>query len=240
MSMLVEAGIIVYVAGAFYAVHYLAYGMTMQDGSFSRAEAISLVIMLVFVISYIAFHLGGRLWKAKGSWSGRPLKTATTTTIVVGLVLVAIAYLNPVDTERSPEVDLIIRSETTGDVWVIEAERKDDNWEVGVERDTVYLASATIIALATFGSMVTIRVLGKPQTRKFREQGIVMMSGGIGAAITVQSLLMYGACCGSMDKTLLSIFLVMATTTIIFVIIGFARILDSWLTDEKDPSKAPK
>ena len=63
-----------------------------------------------------------------------------------------------------------------------------------------------------------------------------MMSSGVGAVITVQSLLIYGACCGSMNKMLFSIFLVIATTTIIFVIIGFARILDSWLNDEKDCS----
>ena len=260
IRVLVEVGIIMGAASAVYAVHHLAYGMIMQGGPPGRAETLSLMVMTAFVLSYIAFHFGGGLQKEKGSWSGRLLK-AVATTVFAGLVLVAVAYPYPVDSERLPEVDVILRSETTDEVWVIEAEREDDDWEIGVERDTVYLASATIIALATFGSLVTIRVLGKPKIPKLRihkpkiskprihklrihkpkistlkNWGLGLTSGGSGSVILSQSFLMYGACCDNINMTMFIGFFVMTMVALLVVAFGFALIRDSEPTNEEDPS----
>ena len=198
---LVGTAIVMGIVGVVYGVHHLAFGMIMQDGSPGRAETLSLVVVTAFVLSYIAFRLGGGLRKAKGSWRGMSLKAAATT-ILAGLLLVAVAYPYPVDSERLPEVDVILRSETTGDVWVIEAEREDNDWEISVERDTVYLASATIVGLATFGSLLSVRVLGSPKTLKPRKRGFFIISIGVGMTIGFQSILMHKACCGSISAVL--------------------------------------
>ena len=181
--MLVEIGIVIGAAGAIYALHHVAFGMIMQGDPPGRAATLSLVVVMVFILSYIAFRLGGILRKAKGSWRGRSLKAAVTT-ILAGLVLVTVAYPYPVDSERPSEVDLVLRSETTGDIWVIEAERADYDWQVEVGRDTVYLASTTIVGLATFGSLVSVRIIGKPKTHGYRTLGLVLMYIG---ALTVIS-----------------------------------------------------
>ena len=220
-------------AGAVYAVHHLAYGMIMQGGPPGRAETLSLMVMAAFVLSYTAFRFGDGLRKAKGSWSGRLLK-AVATTVFAGLILVAVAYPYPVDSERSPEVDVILRSETTDEVWVVEAERKDDGWELDVKRDTMYLASATIIGLATFGSLVTVRILGDPITLKLRTQGFFMMYVGVIVVIICQSFLMYGACCGNISVIGFIGYFGVTVVALLSITIGAAQILALWLKDSSN------
>ena len=233
-----EIGIITGVASAVCVFHYLIYSMIIQGDSPGRAETLSLVIAAVFFISYFAFRCGGALWKAKGSWHGKPFKAATVTTILAWLILVAVTYPYPVDSERPPEVDFILRSETTGEVWVIEVERKNDNWKIDVDRGTVYLASATIISLATFGSLVTVRVIGSPKTLKPRMRGFVTMFSGVLVVIIIQSILMYSACCGSMSTIGLGGLFFATVLALTSIIIGFAMIMESWFKEEKEPAKS--
>ena len=102
----------------------------------------------------------GKTQKHWGSKSG--YITAFATVLMVGLVMTIAAHPHLMEPDVSQEHvepnsaeqsrnGLVIRFETTEDIWVIETERKDDGWEVGVERDTVYLAAATIIGLVSFG-----------------------------------------------------------------------------------------
>ena len=239
IRVLAEASIIIGTAGAIYALYHLAFGMIMQGGSPGRAETLSLVVVTAFVLSYIAFRLGGGLRKAKGSWRGMSLKAAATT-ILAGLLLVAVAYPYPVDSERLPEVDVILRSETTGDIWVIEVEREDNNWEIGVERDTVYLASATIVGLATFGSLLSVRVLGSPKTLKPRKRGFFIISIGVGMTIGFQSILMHKACCGSISAVLFECLLFATVVALVLIACGFSLIRDSWFKDGTDSSSPRK
>ena len=207
-------------------------------------------------VSYVAFRLAGGLRKTQGRLGSRLGKIiAFVIAFAVILILAATAYSCLVELDQfqgaSPGGDasgeqtepnsaepgrhsLVIGSETTGDVWVIEVERKDDNWKVDVERDTAYLASATIVALATFGSLVSIRVFGNPETLKSRTWGFGMIFGGVVAVIIFQSLLMYGACCGSISATGFSCFLLWTVAAIIAIVYGSILILDSGLND---PSK---
>ena len=182
-------------------------------------------------------------------------------TFVIGLALIIITYPHITEMDQSQiyslngnaieehvehnsielnRHSLVIRSETTGDIWVIEAERKDDDWGVGVKRDTVYLASATIVGLATFGSLVTIRVFGKPETRGRRKAGSIAMFAGAGIVISYQSFLMYIACCGSINVEYFTGLLMLTVAALISISIGFVLILDSWLKDEKDSSSTQK
>ena len=235
IRVLVEIGIVMGVAGAIYALHYLAFGMIMQGDPPGRAATLSLVVVMALILSYIAFRLGGILRKAKGSWRGRSLKGAATT-ILAGLVLVAVAYPYPVDSERPSEVGLVLRSETTGDVWVIEAEKADDDWPVEVGRDTVYLASATIVGLATFGSLLSVRVLGSPKTLKPRKRGFFIISIGVGMTIGFQSILMHKACCGSISAVLFDCLFLATVVALVLIACGFSLIRDSWFKDGTDSS----
>ena len=105
---------------------------------------------------------------------------------------------------------------------------------LGVDRDTVYLASATILALATFGSVLAVVVSGRPEIHKPKGQGASMMFAGVGAVIILQFLIMYGACCSNFDAGYFFILLLFTAVALVIVVGGFARVIDSLL---KDPSK---
>ena len=235
--MLAEISIIMGAAAVVYVIHHLAFGMIMQDGPPDRAETLSLWVVTVFAISYIAFRLGGVLLKAKGSGRDRSLKAAVATTVLAGLVLIAVAYPHSVDPEQPSEVNLILRSEIAGDIWVIETKKADDVWPVEVGRDTVYLASATIVGLATFGSLVTIRILGTPKTREARKWGAVMMFSGVVGVIGYQSFLMYIACCSSINASQFAGFLWLTVGVLVSIALGSGLIMDSWFKDEENSPK---
>ena len=249
----VEFGIILGVAGIVGAVHYLAYDMILQANPPSWAEIPSWVVMMVFVVSYVAFRRAGGLRKTQGRWSSKLGKIAAFAIVfAVILALAAIAYscLAELDQfqDASPDGDApeehtesnfaepsqqspVSGSETTEDIGAIEAERKDYKWEVGVKKDTVYLASATIVALATFGSLVSIRVFGNPKTLKSRTWGFGMIFSGVLLVLISQSALMYGACCGSISATGFSCFFRWTVVGLIAIAYGSILILDSELND---------
>ena len=251
-----EVVLILSVAVVIYVAHHLAYDIIMPANPPSWAEIPSWVVMTAFVVSYVAFRRAGGLRKTQGRWGSKLGKiTALAIVFAVILILAATAYSCLVELDQfqgaSPSGDasgeqtepnsaepgrhsLVIRSETTEDVWVIEVERKDDNWKVDVERDTAYLASATIIALATFGSLVSIRVFGNPETLKSRTWGFGMIFGGVVAVIIFQSLLMYGACCGNINATGFSCFFWWTVAGLIAIAYGSILLRDSELNN---PSK---
>ena len=260
--MLVEAGIIMGVAGVIYALHYSIYGMIMQTNPPSGAEILPWVTMLVPIVSYVTLRLAGILWKTQGRWSSKSSRITTfAIVLVVGLVLTIVAYPYPAEPDQSqvysssgnvPEEhtepnsaepsrhSLVIRSETTGEVWVIEAERVDDDWPVEVGRDTVYLASATIIGLATFGSLVSVRIIGKPRTHGHRTLGLVLMYTGALTVIGYHSYFMYSACCGNTNVMLFVGLFVLTVVGLILVAFGSFLILDSGLTGDKKPPSTQK
>ena len=174
--------------------------------------------------------------KAKGISRNRSLIVATVATTIAGLVLVAVAYPYPMDPERPSGDDLIFRLNTTEGVWVIEAKRADDHWPVEVERDTVYLASATIVSLATFGSLVTIRILGTPKTRAARKWGAVVVFSGVGGVIFYQLFLMHIACCSTINASQFAGFLWLTAAALMSIALGCGLIIDSGFRDEEDPS----
>ena len=227
---LVGTAIVMGIVGVVYGVNHLAGSMTTQDGSSDRVEAFLQGVIAVFALPSTTVLGAYLLQKAKGSWRDGWFKATVAIIISAGLVAGAITFMYPVDTERSVETDLILRSETTGDVWVIEAERKDESWNFGVDRDTVYLASATILALATFGSVLAVVVSGRPETHKPKRQGASMMFAGVGAVIILQFLIMYGACCSNFDAGYFFILLLFTATALAIVASGFALLLDSWFT----------
>ena len=228
---LVGTAIVMGIVGVVYGVHHLAGSMTMQDGSSDSVEALLQGVLAAFALSSTTVLGAYFLWKAKGSWRDEQFEATVAIIISAGLVAGAIAFMYPMDTELLVKADLIFLSETTGDVWVIEAERKDKGWNLGVERDTVYLASATIIGLSTFGSLLAVRISGKPETLKHRKQAFGMISAGVGAVILLQFFIMYGACCSNFDAGHFFLLLLFTVAALVIVASGFARVIDSWFKD---------
>ena len=216
IRVLVEIGIVMGVAGVIYALHYLIYGMIVQAYPPSSAEILTWMVMAMFVVSYAAFRLAGSLQKIQNRLSGKSSRITTfAVTFAAGLVLVIAAYLY---------VEMSVQSTIF--------------WDLEVKRDTVYLGSATIISLATFGSLVTVRVLGSPKTLEPRMLGFVTMFGGVIAVIIIQSIIMYGACCGSMSTIGFAGLFFATAVALASIIIGFAMILESWFKDEKGSAKS--
>ena len=234
--VLVETGVVIGGgSGAVYAIHHLAYDMIMQDGPPDSVMISSLVIAAVFGAFYAVCHFGIPR-KVKGISRNKSLIAATAITILAGLVLVAVAYPYPAALEQPSEDDLIFRLNTTEGVWVIEAKRADDHWPVEVERDTVYLASATIVSLATFGSLVTIRILGTSKTREARKWGAVVVFSGVGGVIFYQFFLMHVACCSTINASQFAGFLWLTAAVLMSIALGCGLIIDSGFRDEEDPS----
>ena len=132
----------------------------------------------------------------------------------------------------------VIMSEATGETWVIEAERVDDDWKIDVDRDTVYLASATIVGLATFGSLMTVRVFGKPKTSNTRAWGFSIMFAGMLFLIVFQSILMYVTCCSGADSVAFTILFSVTVMFLVFIAIGFFLIVGASFKDEVDSSSS--
>ena len=260
--MLAEVVIIMSAAGVIHAVHYSIHGMIMQASPPRGAEILSWVAMTVFIVSYIAFRITGGLWKIRRHWSSKSSRIAAFTIVfAAGLVLLGIAYpyftepdqfqvysLSDDVSEEHTESNLtepsrhslVIESETTGDALKIEVERKDDGWELDVERDTVYLASATIVGLATFGSLVSIRIIGKPKTHGHRTLGLILMYTGAITVIGYHSFFMYNACCGNINVMQFIGLFVITVLSLGLVAFGSLLILDSGSTEEKKPSSTRK
>ena len=128
---LVGTAIVMGIVGVVYGINHLAGSMTMQDGSSDSVEALLQGVIAAFALSSTTVLGAYLLWKAKGSWQDGRFKAAVAIIIFAGLVASVAIFLYPVNAERPVETDLILRSETTGDVWVIEAERKDESWNFG-------------------------------------------------------------------------------------------------------------
>ena len=257
--ILAEIGIPAGAAGAIYVLHHSIYKTIVQASPPGETQMLSLVAVAMFVAAYAAFRLAVGLRNARGGWGGRSWKAAAAATMAFAVVVAfAAAYPYVAEIDRSQEAglgapvkhaesnpaepgpsNLVIRSETTGEIWVIEAERVDDSWVANVDRDTVYLASATIVGLATFGSLVTIRALGKPKTRRARKWGSVLMFGGAISVVIYQSSLMYGACCGSVNAIQFTGSVLLTVGAMITISLGFVLVMDAWLKDEEDPSNTP-
>ena len=255
IRVLVEVIIIVGAAGVICTIHYSSDGMIMQANPPSWSEIPLWVVMTVSVVSYVAFRLAGVLRKIQDRWSSKLRRIMVFAIFVVGLVLLGIAHpyltepalfqvyslsgdvpeehteLNSAEPSRH---SLVSEFETTGDVQEIEAKRKDDNWKIDVERDTVYLASATIVGLATFGSLVSVRIIGKPKTHGHRTLGLILMYTGAITVTGYHSFIMYNACCGSINVAPFIVLFVMTVLGLGLVAFGSLLILDSELTN---PSK---
>ena len=103
----------------------------------------------------------------------------------------------------------------------------EDDWNkdppgIEVDRNTVYMSGATIISLATFGSILGIRIKTDHETSKTRSKGVKCIFGGITAVIILQGSLMITACCTGLDSNVLFGFLILTCLALVFIVAGIA------------------
>lgn len=99
------------------------------------------------------------------------------------------------------------------------------------------MASATIVGLATFGSLVATRVFENPKTAN--SWGFAMTFGGVMIVIVYQSYLMYGVCCGGIDSVMFAGLFWSTVFSLTLIIIGYVVARKAWLKNEKDSSNTP-
>ena len=206
MRISVEIGIIVGAVVTVFAVRYLLYGKIMQSNPSDEVEFFSWVGMVLFIGSYTVYRAASSRRKTRKQ--GIVLYKTITFAIVSAnlLILVDATYL------------YFVQEPTA--------------WVIKIERDTVYLASATIIGLATFGSLVTVRAIGKPETRESRKWGLILMYGGVLVVISYHSFFMYNACCGGINVMQFGGLFVTTVVALISIAFGSVLFLDVGLNDE--------
>lgn len=111
--------------------------------------------------------------------------------------------------------------------------------EVNVDADTIYVSSATLIGLATFGSVLGIKLVKGLKAQKRNYMGIGIISVSVMMVIILQWFIMLQACCMDFDSLSFVIWQVGTLGYLMGIIAGFAFILESSLNLESEDSATP-
>ena len=105
-----------------------------------------------------------------------------------------------------------------------------------MDPDTIYVSSITLIGLATFGSVLGIKLGKNPESRKWNYLGIGVISVSVIMVITLQWFIMLQACCIDFGS---SKFLTLQIGTLLYlmgIIVGFAFVLEPLLSPKSGDS----
>ena len=92
--------------------------------------------------------------------------------------------------------------------------------------DAIYLGGATLIGLATFGSVIGTSIIkGSHDARE--QRGATMMTTGTAGVIGAQGFLMFSACCWIVHPYIFYVFLTLTLVFAIMIIFGFGYIVDA-------------
>ena len=102
--------------------------------------------------------------------------------------------------------------------------------------DAIYLGAATLIGLATFGSVIGTSIIKGSKGARVKS-GVSMIAIGTAGVIGMQGLLMLVACCGEV-RTYIVYPLIISTMGFVFIaILGFGRNMDELF--KRFSSKSP-
>ena len=108
--------------------------------------------------------------------------------------------------------------------------------EINVSVDTIYVSSVTLIGLATFGSVLGIKLGRDLKALKWNYIGIGIVSISVMMVIILQWFVMIQACCRDLDP---SIFLALQAGTLFYlvgILVGFIIVLDPILNPKSGDS----
>ena len=89
----------------------------------------------------------------------------------------------------------------------------------------VYEATATILALVSFGSVLGMRLSANKNTAGRQRGGLLLVSGSSINVILIQVLVMGGLCCGSLFTSQYFIYITLTGIALIGMVLGYATIV---------------
>ena len=121
------------------------------------------------------------------------------------------------------------------------ADFPDWKWsEVRVNEKTLYASSATLIGLATFGSVLGIKLVKDAKARMTNNVGIIVIFLSVVMLILLQWAIMLKACCLDFDLWELGILHTLTLFCLIGIMVGFVFLLDPLLSHQSSSSaKSP-
>ena len=91
--------------------------------------------------------------------------------------------------------------------------------------DAIYLGAATLIGLATFGSVIGTSITKGSKDARVKS-GASMIALGTAGVIGMQGLLMFAACCWGVHTYVVFILVTLTLVFVFITILGFGRIMD--------------
>ena len=114
------------------------------------------------------------------------------------------------------------------------------NWtkSIKVSSDTLYVSSATLSGLATFGSVLGIKLGKTHESHKWNNIGMMIITISVVFLIILQGMIMLKACCMDFNLWELSVLQWGTMICLIGILLGFAAILEPSLNSQhSDPTK---
>ena len=110
-----------------------------------------------------------------------------------------------------------------GGTVIISQFETESQTDVGVVEDTngTYTASATILAVTSLGSAISVRMSKNVKLADMQGGGIFMMFGSIFAVILTQMMIMLDACCFGLQKSTLAIYVILTIASLLCMVYGY-------------------
>ena len=119
-------------------------------------------------------------------------------------------------------------------------DRQDQDWDLYVKRDTVFMGGATILSLVAFGTGLS--VLLTRNAAFYVDRGVKLLVVGITLAVVSSLVFMTIACCASGRWVQFTPFLLMLFVGALLVLFGYGHLLDVWFRNWRrdSPTGSPQ
>ena len=110
-----------------------------------------------------------------------------------------------------------------------------------VKNDAVYMGAATIIGLATFGSILSLRITITSESYKKKLKAVSMIIYGAAGVVATQGCLMILLCCVKLPPSVLFMANTLTVIGIGAILVGTARMMEEQFShhgpDHSEPSQ---
>ena len=103
-----------------------------------------------------------------------------------------------------------------------------------MDGDGLYAASATILALVGFGSIIGVRIRSDRTRATTQLSGIILVFGSSSVVILTQVVTMIGLCCLNLNHLTYALYLLITGMTLIIMMVGYILLI----TQQKEEEKA--
>ena len=113
----------------------------------------------------------------------------------------------------------------------------DNDVEDELDRNTIYQSSATVLALALFGSVLAFRFGGQQRTEGIRRSGaILMFIGAFLIAIMCVLLMIYACCSLSIEREIMFMSLLSIFAAVLMFLVGLLFFISTYLEGSTGPT----